>query len=111
PRLYVLSAGGRRLFLLPAAPVLACASWVLFFFRSEDGIRYDLVTGVQTCALPIYQMMGDVVAAKRQCVFISGPIAFHQFRLESLLLEKAFLVSRVNRSFAGQPDIADTDFI
>src|SRR2546425_12154073 len=25
----------------------------LFFFQAEDGIRYKLVTGVQTCALPI----------------------------------------------------------
>src|SRR5207244_8336108 len=25
----------------------------LFFFQAEDGIRDDLVTGVQTCALPI----------------------------------------------------------
>src|SRR5258708_30681660 len=24
-----------------------------FFFKAEDGIRYDRVTGVQTCALPI----------------------------------------------------------
>src|SRR5207244_4697878 len=23
--------------------------------QAEDGIRYDLVTGVQTCALPIFQ--------------------------------------------------------
>src|SRR5207244_9924785 len=33
-------------------------SWLLmsvgcFFFQAEDGIRDDLVTGVQTCALPI----------------------------------------------------------
>src|SRR5258708_5070244 len=28
------------------------ASYVLFF-QAEDGIRDDLVTGVQTCALPI----------------------------------------------------------
>src|SRR5207244_10492900 len=27
-----------------------------FFFQAEDGIRDDLVTGVQTCALPILQM-------------------------------------------------------
>jgi len=28
--------------------------WVLFFFfQAEDGIRDKLVTGVQTCALPI----------------------------------------------------------
>src|SRR2546421_1840863 len=26
---------------------------VLFFFQAEDGIRYLIVTGVQTCALPI----------------------------------------------------------
>src|SRR5258708_11767896 len=27
---------------------------VFFFFQAEDGIRDDLVTGVQTCALPIF---------------------------------------------------------
>src|SRR5258708_24655510 len=26
---------------------------LFFFFQAEDGIRDDLVTGVQTCALPI----------------------------------------------------------
>src|SRR5258708_31749877 len=30
--------------------VLVC---FFFFFQAEDGIRDDLVTGVQTCALPI----------------------------------------------------------
>src|SRR5258708_26567545 len=29
---------------------------VCFFFQAEDGIRDDLVTGVQTCALPIYNL-------------------------------------------------------
>src|SRR5258708_5448806 len=28
-----------------------------FFLQAEDGIRDDLVTGVQTCALPIYEIM------------------------------------------------------
>src|SRR6476660_10386203 len=27
--------------------------WFFLFFQAEDGIRDDLVTGVQTCALPI----------------------------------------------------------
>src|SRR5687767_15565681 len=27
---------------------------LVFFFQAEDGIRDKLVTGVQTCALPIY---------------------------------------------------------
>src|SRR2546425_7254168 len=29
------------------------ASGLFFFFQAEDGIRDKLVTGVQTCALPI----------------------------------------------------------
>src|SRR5690348_17673933 len=28
--------------------------WCVFFFQAEDGIRDGRVTGVQTCALPIY---------------------------------------------------------
>src|SRR5260221_3104089 len=28
--------------------------FAIFFFQAEDGIRYHCVTGVQTCALPIY---------------------------------------------------------
>src|SRR5947208_16811012 len=30
-----------------------CSAIYFFFFQAEDGIRDDLVTGVQTCALPI----------------------------------------------------------
>src|SRR2546427_4237229 len=29
-----------------------------FFFQAEDGIRDLTVTGVQTCALPIYELIG-----------------------------------------------------
>src|SRR2546428_4650245 len=28
--------------------------WFFFFFQAEDGIRDLIVTGVQTCALPIF---------------------------------------------------------
>src|SRR5258708_39228729 len=31
---------------------------MFFFFQAEDGIRDDLVTGVQTCALPIFRRDG-----------------------------------------------------
>src|SRR3989440_9148670 len=31
-----------------------CNYYDFFFFQAEDGIRYLIVTGVQTCALPIY---------------------------------------------------------
>src|SRR5258706_7734635 len=46
---------------------------VFFFFQAEDGIRDWSVTGVQTCALPIYgQLFGffnsdELVAAGRLC--------------------------------------------
>src|SRR5262249_58878870 len=30
-----------------------------FFFQAEDGIRYWSVTGVQTCALPIFAHVAD----------------------------------------------------
>src|SRR5205085_4544467 len=30
----------------------------IFFFQAEDGIRVLTVTGVQTCALPIFQVNG-----------------------------------------------------
>src|SRR5690606_40225123 len=34
-----------------------------FFFQAEDGIRDFHVTGVQTCALPIYPLLGRLPAA------------------------------------------------
>src|SRR6476620_80420 len=34
---------------------------VFFFFQAEDGIRDIGVTGVQTCALPIFVDIGDVL--------------------------------------------------
>src|SRR2546430_8916287 len=33
---------------------MRCRSRFFFFFQAEDGIRDLTVTGVQTCALPIY---------------------------------------------------------
>src|SRR2546421_9242806 len=33
-------------------------SLVFFFFQAEDGIRDLIVTGVQTCALPIFGFIG-----------------------------------------------------
>src|SRR5258708_6976544 len=36
-----------------------------FFFQAEDGIRDDLVTGVQTCALPISLFQSSTPAPSR----------------------------------------------
>src|SRR5256885_3883783 len=49
---------------------------VLFFFQAEDGIRDYKVTGVQTCALPIWE--GKFVNVKcwrgRRAVIVAGPV-------------------------------------
>src|SRR5438105_8497421 len=39
--------------------------YFLFFFQAEDGIRDPLVTGVQTCALPIYTSWPFRIVMKR----------------------------------------------
>src|SRR2546430_17642315 len=41
---------------------------IFFFFQAEDGIRDLTVTGVQTCALPIYR--GDL--AGEGCPLVAG---------------------------------------
>src|SRR5207237_6465971 len=39
-----------------------------FFFQAEDGIRDSSVTGVQTCALPIYAFRySRIASSKRPC--------------------------------------------
>src|SRR5258708_20498977 len=43
-----------------------------FFFQAEDGIRDDLVTGVQTCALPIFVPLRKRPAGAEACVNLSG---------------------------------------
>src|SRR5438093_9298785 len=49
--------------------------FVFFFFQAEDGIRDWSVTGVQTCALPIYP--GGSV-----CVEVSPPSIPNRIRLD-----------------------------
>src|SRR2546421_3623404 len=45
------------------ASVLYC---FLFFFQAEDGIRDLIVTGVQTCALPILRNLTEQVRSTAQ---------------------------------------------
>src|SRR6516164_4718768 len=39
---------------------------IFFFFQAEDGIRYGTVTGVQTCALPIYDPVHNELYCARR---------------------------------------------
>src|SRR2546425_2324826 len=45
--------GDVSLYDFEAFPEIVHRCGLFFFFQAEDGIRYKLVTGVQTCALPI----------------------------------------------------------
>src|SRR5438552_16270714 len=51
---------------------------LFFFFQAEDGIRDDLVTGVQTCALPIsarWRRMGSRFGSNFEYDFTGTPCA------------------------------------
>src|SRR5690606_40966565 len=60
----------------------------VFFFQAEDGIRGFHVTGVQTCALPIYRggvaMVGE---AGRELVRLpKGSRIFSNYQTEQMLM-------------------------
>src|SRR5256885_6466281 len=48
---------------------------VVFFFQAEDGIRDYKVTGVQTCALPIFLQRVREIAVDDLVVVAVGPAA------------------------------------
>src|SRR2546430_8604863 len=51
---------------------LSVYALLFFFFQAEDGIRDLTVTGVQTCALPIYLGASEALGARRQRVVDDG---------------------------------------
>src|SRR5258708_33378792 len=55
----------------------------MFFFQAEDGIRDDLVTGVQTCALPIAGAGVGALAFLTGCDIIDGPPVENELRIVS----------------------------
>src|SRR2546429_2469214 len=49
----------------PTSSANSTAARCFFFFQAEDGIRDVAVTGVQTCALPIFQTTEQRLAVAR----------------------------------------------
>src|SRR2546429_4405249 len=47
-----------------------------FFFQAEDGIRDVAVTGVQTCALPIYLWSPDFMEWYGRLNYLKGGLTF-----------------------------------
>src|SRR5260221_7186074 len=54
-----------------------------FFFQAEDGIRDHCVTGVQTCALPIYGLGLLAKALLRQQAEAMQPTLFEEIQEEA----------------------------
>src|SRR2546426_7750147 len=61
-------------------------SFVFFFFQAEDGIRDYKVTGVQTCALPIFP--GNAAGDRRRATR-PHPCSFRRRRSEHHAREAA----------------------
>src|SRR5947207_8531054 len=61
-----------------------------FFFQAEDGIRDHCVTGVQTCALPIYLLAGSRTEGLKLLVF-GG------FCLVAAISARAFITSLTDK--------------
>src|SRR2546430_4982410 len=80
--------------------------FVVFFFQAEDGIRVLTVTGVQTCALPIYFIEMDpphlrqqlVGVEFRQAIVFADPV--HQLREGNAqgIVQRTIRPNRHNRS-------------
>src|SRR5690606_39988653 len=73
---------------------------IFFFFQAEDGIRDFHVTGVQTCALPIWPQMHSRPAARRRAYW-SGYRACRRSRCRHLLRRN----NSLSRGLLYRPDL------
>src|SRR5260370_18178549 len=89
--------------------------YCFFFFQAEDGIRDSSVTGVQTCALPIYPVdrvvvdgiehrvaIDDAVAAAAIGRRRGGPIADHVILFEVIKKRAALRFVRSEERRVGK---------
>src|SRR5256886_9666592 len=71
-----------------------------FFFQAEDGIRDLTVTGVQTCALPIFHRSVRIVRAYFYMAARCNSVGFPRFR--------ALLFARKSGSAFSEQRISDS---
>src|SRR5438552_16912872 len=62
---------------------------MFFFFQAEDGIRDDLVTGVQTCALPICRRRSTRCASSSSRAAADARVSRHEQLLKVLPRRRA----------------------
>src|SRR3989441_7624141 len=78
---------------------------VLFFFQAEDGIRDKLVTGVQTCALPISERIERLGQWREALDALGQALAIARERRAGLQME-AQLLTHLARTQLGLGDAA-----
>src|SRR2546430_3363727 len=78
--------------------------WIcmFFFFQAEDGIRDLTVTGVQTCALPIYPRSINIPGTAKvvEARFLSGPAPRWQEGVPSRVTLAGWVTAADNPYFA-----------
>src|SRR5690606_40019200 len=85
-------------------PHICFLFFAFFFFQAEDGIRDFHVTGVQTCALPIYANDGFL----RNRVTCLVAAVTHDLPIPTMSVERIGLFTKINR-FLGLPDKARSE--
>src|SRR5256885_5084779 len=82
---------------------------IFFFFQAEDGIRDYKVTGVQTCALPIYIEEAGIHSGDSSCVvppFLCPERHLNTIRDHTRRIAKALgVVGLMNVQFATKDDV------
>src|SRR2546425_5218143 len=68
--------------------------YLFFFFQAEDGIRDKLVTGVQTCALPILVENSAIQNALQTCLKMADEIGIEERKLVLVTDDVAMLLER-----------------
>ena len=92
-----------------------CEKKYTFFFQAEDGIRDWSVTGVQTCALPIWLLLGSPIMigeGQRQCFAATNDTSmlFSQF-MQPSSHKLVLSVCTVSQCFFGLHQIGLVFFI
>src|SRR2546421_8789198 len=73
--------------------------FLFFFFQAEDGIRDLIVTGVQTCALPILVLLDEVLHHRLEAL-VAG-LAVEHHHAEHVEYVSALRVDHEARYLAG----------
>src|SRR5206468_5519436 len=100
----------------------SCCLLLFFFFQAEDGIRDLIVTGVQTCALPIFPAVAEVTTGvakvavvprwpfrKRYCLDADTPLPRNSSTVLRFVGSKLQPEKSWRPTWAGGTGVPDTD--